>query len=326
MIRWRPILRWSALVIAGNCLILPLLAEEVTDTIAPATSLSTPAGLLPFPQRVSPVDFFRRLLAMTPRERNDSLTNRSPEIRGRILAKIHEYQSLGPDERELRLQATELRWYLLPLMQDASTNHEARLTQVPDGIRDLVKSRLRQWEILPPQIQQEFLQNQRALRYFAEINVTNRFATDETGHDASQEDQTRWNSLSDAQRQAMTAQFSEFFDLNPREKQKTLNTLSETERQQMESTLQSYDKLPPLQRRECLRAFTQFAGMSNGERAEFLKNAEHWSQLSPKERQAWRDLVAQVPQWPPLPLENLMPPKPVHISPRPHSALATNLN
>ena len=30
--------------------------------------------------------------------------------------------------------------------------------------------------------------------------------------------------------------------------------------------------------------------------------------MSPKERQAWRDLVAHVPQWPPLPPGFIMPP------------------
>ena len=58
----------------------------------------------------SPVYFFRQLLAMTPQEREDYLTNRPPEIHERILAKVHEYLALEPDERELRLRATELRW------------------------------------------------------------------------------------------------------------------------------------------------------------------------------------------------------------------------
>ena len=35
--------------------------------------------------------------------------------------------------------------------------------------------------------------------------------------------------------------------------------------------------------------------MSASEKQEFLKNAERWSQMSPAERQAWRDLVANVP-------------------------------
>jgi hypothetical protein len=41
--------------------------------------------------------------------------------------------------------------------------------------------------------------------------------------------------------------------------------------------------------------------MSSTERAEFLRNAEHWSQMSPAERQTWRDLVANVPDWAPVP-------------------------
>jgi hypothetical protein len=69
----------------------------------------------------------------------------------------------------------------------------------------------------------------------------------------------------------------------------------------MEKTLQTFAQLPPQQRIRCLRNYAKFAGMSAAERAEFLKNAEHWSQMSPKERQTWRDLVAQVPVWPPLP-------------------------
>jgi hypothetical protein len=61
------------------------------------------------------------------------------------------------------------------------------------------------------------------------------------------------------------------------------------------------------------------------ERAEFLKNAESWSKLPPKERQAWRDLVAHVPMWPPLPPPatpaNLIP----HATPKiPRPNMATN--
>jgi len=34
---------------------------------------------------------------MSPVERNQSLTNRPPEVRARILAKVREYLALGPD-------------------------------------------------------------------------------------------------------------------------------------------------------------------------------------------------------------------------------------
>lgn len=93
----------------------------------------------------------------------------------------------------------------------------------------------------------------------------------------------------------------------------------------MEKTLKAFAKLPAAQRFQCIRAFKEFAGMNPQERAEFLENAQRWSQMSPKERQTWRDLVAQVPIWPPVPRALIMPPLPPKI-PRAHPVVATNAN
>jgi hypothetical protein len=102
----------------------------------------------------SPVDFFRQLLAMTPEEREEFLTNRPPEIRDRILAKVREYLALDPDERELRLRATELRWYLLPLLRESRGPIAPRAwRRSRTDLRELVASRLEQWSILPPPLQ-----------------------------------------------------------------------------------------------------------------------------------------------------------------------------
>lgn len=248
----------------------------------------------------SPVSFFRQLLAMSPAERIRSLTNRPPETRARILAKVREYQLLGADERELRLRATELRWYLTPLLRVPATERGNRLALVPEDLRGLIQSRLAQWDLLPKALQQEFLANDKALHYFAHVEGTNRPAAT-------------------PEQQKITEQFNQFLELTPAEKQQTLNTLSAAERGQMEKTLKSFEQLPPQQRFQCLRNYAKFAGMAPGERAEFLKNAESWSKLTPKERQAWRDLVAQVPMWPPLPI---MPPAPPALVPRPN--VATN--
>jgi hypothetical protein len=260
--------------------------------------------LPPLPPVRSPVFAFRELLAMSPRERENSLTNRSPEVRARILAKVREYQTLGPDERELRLRATELRWYLTPLLRLTPADRDARLAQVPEDLRGLVQTRLAQWNLLPPPLQQEFLANDRALHYFAHVETT--------------------NAVTEAQ-QKISAQFNQFFELTPEEKSATLTTLSESERAQMEKTLQSFEQLPPQQRMQCVHNYAKFAGMSAAERAEFLKNAERWSKMTPEERRSWRDLVAHVPLWPPLPPVAL--PLPPHAAPKnPHTNMATNLN
>ena len=247
------------------------------------------------PPRQPPVAFFRQLLAMTPTERNNSLTNRTPETKARILAKVREYQSLGADERELRLRATELRWWLTPLLRLNRTERDVQLTSVPADLQELVKARLDQWNLLPPPLQQEFLANDKTLHYFARVESTNSVVATE-------------------EQQKLSEQFNQFFELTAEEKAQTLSTLSEVERAQMEKTLQSFDQLPPQQRKQCIKNYTKFAGMTGAERAEFLKSAEKWSQMTPKERQSWRELVDHIPQWPPMPPssvpQNLMPPIP----------------
>ncbi len=186
---------------------LPLPAER-----APAVSRNL---LPPSPLEPSPVALFRKLLAMSPRERLDFLTNRPPPLRVRILAKVHEYEMLDPDDRELRLRATELRWYLIPLLQMTPTNQDEQLAQVPENLRDLVKARLTQWEILPPPLKQEFLDNDRALHYFTRI-VPPGYSVVEN--------------MSDQQQQNISAPFNRFLELTPAEKEATLNTLSAAER------------------------------------------------------------------------------------------------
>jgi hypothetical protein len=248
----------------------------------------------PPPVSQSPVAYFRKLLAMSPEERLASLTNRPTATRVAILAKVQEYERLGPDERELRLRVTELRWYLMPLLQTAPTNRTEQLARVPDDLRDLVKNRLVQWDLLPPPLKQEFLQNDRTLHYFVRLEPTSSTA-------AAQ----RAKKISD--------QFNQFFELTASEKEETFSTLSTEERAQMQKTLQTFNQLPPQQRTQCIQNYAKFADMSAAERADFLKNAERWSQMSPNERQTWRDLVANVPVWPPMPPsfpQNIMPPMP----------------
>src|SRR4051812_7887549 len=100
------------------CLFGLLPAALVSGATAEARrGTNTPAAMLPpAPTRSSPVDYFRELLAMSSTERKAALTNRPAENQKAILAKVREYESMKPDQREWKLKATELRWYLAPLM------------------------------------------------------------------------------------------------------------------------------------------------------------------------------------------------------------------
>ena len=293
---------WLALLMAGQFVVRPLHAQNPPDPAASDNSISVRTGgkSLP-PLEKSPVDSFRQLLAMTPDEREACLTNRPPEIRIRIIDKISEYEALNPNERELRLRATDLRWYLMPLLRESATNHAARLAQIPMEMRELVQDRLDEWVILPPTLKEEFLENEHILGYFAQVDAGSRPA-ENFGRAPSEAERTHWNQLSEPQRQQVAAGFKQFFELTPDEKEKALNTLSEPERVQMQKTLRSFENMTAAQRGECVNAFAKFASMSPREKTMFLKNAERWSAMSPAERQAWRDLVINVPRWPPLPI------------------------
>ena len=297
---------WLAFGTAGLLLVCPLAAQEAA-AISAANSSGSPTNVAPpVVYRKSPVDFFRQLLAMTPEERADVLTNRPPQIRGRILAKVAEYEAMNPNDRALRLRATELRWYLMPLLRMAPTNRAPQLALMPPDIRELVRDRLTEWSILPPTLQEEFLANQHILEYFAHVDTGNSPAQ-ASGPVPSEAERAHWNALSEPERRQVAAGFNQFFELTDAEKQAALNTLSEAERRQMEKTLQAYEKMPAAQREECVGAFAKFVSLSAMEKADFLRNAERWSAMSPAERQAWRDLVVNVPQWPPLPIGFVLP-------------------
>src|SRR5579862_2489552 len=120
----------------------------------PALTNSVPVIPTP-PSPQSPVQFFRELLAMTPGDRMHALSNRTPENRKLIMAKIREYLSLGQNERELRLHATELEWYLVPLMRMAPADRGPRLATVSEDERKMIESRLTEWDQLPKSVQSE---------------------------------------------------------------------------------------------------------------------------------------------------------------------------
>ncbi|MBU6410319.1 MAG: DUF3106 domain-containing protein [Verrucomicrobia bacterium] len=315
----------AAIVTALALTVLSGQAQVATNSLR---SRSAPVAIMPPPAAVrSPVDFFRNLLEMPPLQLHEFLAAKPPGIRVRIVAKIREYMALDPNQRELKLRATELRWYLLPLLHEPTASQTNQIARIPADLLPLVRARLEQWDALPSQLRGEFLDNERTLLYFTDVQGSKSNVASVPARPApAPGDQARWNALSQGARAKITRQFNEFFQLTPDEARQTLQTLSAPERAQMERTLKTFNSLPPAQRLRCIRAFTDFAGMSPRDRAEFLKNAAKWAQMSPSQRQAWRDLVASVPLWPPMPPSLIMPPMPPKLHPMARVTVATNLN
>ena len=289
----------------------------------------TTPKLPPLPAAQSPVDIFRQLLTLSPAEQKQFLADRSPETLRRILAKLREYESLKPDQRELRLRATELRWYLLPLLNSPATNRATQLSAVPETLRQSVEDRLREWDKLPAAAQRELLDNEATLDYFTQVEAGTEEQKQAVRQNLSPARREKleagiagWQKLPAAQRDKLLARFNQFFDLTPTEKARSLGNFSEAERQQMEKTLRRFEKLPKLQREQCVQSFAQFTAMSLDERQQFLKNAERWKLMPAAERERWRELVQKIPAaaapMPPLP-----PPVPPRFMPA-APTMATN--
>lgn len=295
---------------------LPLLAQPADNGVAAAAAKS-------------PVAMFRELLAMTPEQRKESIALRPPDIQKRILEKLNEYELLPAEVRELRLRETELRWYLRPLMDEPRTNRAPLLARIPEAERKEVETRLEQWDLLPPQLQDQFKSNDMIASYFSQIRTANpkeraailgEIPPDQRAELEKGLDQ--WKQMSEDQRQTALAGFNHFFELTPEQKEKALDTLPDEERQAMQQTLTSYSKLTADQRAQCIRSFEKFASMSVVERQQFLKNAERWREMSPEERQKWRELVNVAPLIPPSVPSSPTAPNRSELQPPP--ALATN--
>ena len=320
----------TSLVVSGLSLSL-VLNQTAADQLTPDFETVPSAATPPLPSTKSPVALFRELLAMSPEEQREHLAGRSPEQQRRLLIKLREYELLPANERELKLRATELQWYLSPLLELTPTDRKARLALIPAPQRQLVEARLEEWDKLPTAAQKELLENEATLRYFTQVEP----ATEEQKQavlkslSAARRNKleagvAHWQGLPLEQRQQTLARFNQFFELTPAEKDKAMVTLSDEERRQMEKTLRRFDQLSPKQRQDCLLAFSKFAALSLEERQQFLKNAEHWRFMAPDERQNWRELVQhlEVPK-PPLPPGMGTPLPPMPPTP-PASAVATN--
>jgi hypothetical protein len=255
----------------------------------------------PFPASRSPVEAFRELLATPRSERATLVAERSFEVRKAILAKLREYDSLRADQRELRLKVTELRWYLLPLMNAPATNRTEQLARIPESMRDLVAVRIREWDALSPEVRNELLQNEATLRYFTEMDSSSSQQLSSPRREKLEAGIKQWQALPEDRRREIAIRFVKFFDLSDDEKSRALTVLSDAERKQIEKTLKAYEHLPEEQRQQCINSFQRFASLSPQERQDFLKNAERWKLMEPEERQSWRELVHRLSTQPPLP-------------------------
>jgi hypothetical protein len=288
------------MTVGGQTLPAPVIATPgaITTTLA--------SNLPPLPVFQPRTEFFRKVLAMTAKEQEAWLTNRPPQVRPQLEAKIREYQVMSPEAREAVLRSTELHEYLEYFIKAPVANRSAQVEQVPLEYRDTVKEKLREFDLLPPELQQEVLAGKTTANYF----LNPRPLAASAAHRANPPmppppmppvPLSYLSRLSSDQRREMYSSFQHFFDLSGDDQQKILSTLPPAERGPVAKTLHDLESLPRAQRDRGLQSISMLAGMSDERRQAFFKNAELWQKLPPAERQTWRKVVAHLPPMPPDP-------------------------
>src|SRR5688500_16766067 len=110
----------------------------VLVSLRSANSAETPAAP-PMPR--SPIEDFRRWLAMAPTDRERELAGYSEAKREVLRRKLQAYEQMPVAERDYRLRALELRWYLQPLMNAAPAERGNYLNVVPQRLHAAVTNR-----------------------------------------------------------------------------------------------------------------------------------------------------------------------------------------
>ena len=300
--------------------ILMLIACLGIKTSAAETA-PVPEMLPPVPP--SPIEDFRRWLQMPEGEREKALADYSPNKQEVLRRKLKAYAAMPREQRDSRLRALELRWYLQPLMSRPAALRGNYLDLIPARLHEAITGRLEHWDSLSEETRREILADEHkrelATGYFAQVRRSSTNLPPAPRlmppHPADLDKHlNHWGNASAAGRERMTGHLATFFGMSLDEQQRALARLSASERQEMQKTLEAFGRLSPQDRQECLESFQRLATMTPQERASFLRNAARWLQLSPDERAAWREMVVKLPP---------MPPEPVPEAPMPRGSVGT---
>lgn len=301
-----------AFLVSGHCV-----------TAAPPTPQLPPHPLTHPSAYKSPLDSFRKLLAMDAEQRMAELAKRSESSAKVLTRKLAEYDAMEPGLRELRLQATELGYYLYPMLTRPKPQREISLKHMPKKFAGLIRVRLEKWDQLPQDLKDGILQNQwmmhAVLRYGPKFAST-AFA-EKLPPSVSRKVEKHiaaWQSLTPEKRQKLLRSFNSFFSLNSDEQERVIARLPEYQRAKVFATLGEIQRLPVTSREECMSALQRFIAMDAKQRMAFFHNAEQWRKLSELEKKSWRTVVREFAkpapsEMPPLPPGMGEPIAPIHI-------------
>ncbi|MSU27842.1 MAG: DUF3106 domain-containing protein [Pedosphaera sp.] len=248
----------------------------------------------------NPVAVFRGLLAMRTDARATELSTQPERLRAVLTTRLRDYDALPAVEREGRLRATELRYFLNPLLMTLPATRATQLATVPESFRSLVEERLAAWDKLPAEIQREILLDERLRQAMTRPAVVGAFPPLPPGLEPKvPENLTQWQALDVRQREQLLDNFTHYFRLDERAKTRVVAALPQPTRAEAALTLGQFEDLSAGERAACVSALKQLGQMTPAQQTQFYANAERWKQMPESERARWRKVVIEFPPLPP---------------------------
>ncbi|HKQ36539.1 MAG TPA: DUF3106 domain-containing protein [Verrucomicrobiae bacterium] len=263
-----------------------------------ATHAQTPnppaavAAVVPPPLPPSPVDTFRKVLTMSPEDREKFLATLSADKRQIVMFKLEEYQGLSAEQREQRLRALQTRLWVRQLIKLPASNRVERLAALQPADRQAIEERLARWDRLPSELQTEVLTNEMAIRIIARSpdSILNAAPPPLPPNARISQQLQHWAGLSKAERTEILNNFQYFLeDISDNERAKVL-----AERPNVKNTLGPIATLPKQQRERYIAGMKRFAALTPAERRKFLFNAAQWEKMTPEQRESWRLLAKKL--------------------------------
>jgi hypothetical protein len=214
--------------------------------------------------------------------------------------------ALPESEREARLVALELRATMLPLMKMPAGVRAQQLQMLPDRKRREIEQRLLTWDILPPPLQKDVLENETVVRLFVESQQSGASREQllaEMSPQRREEMQRKladWDNMQSERQDQIFASVQRFFELDEKTRSRTLAALSEGDRAKLMPTLSAFDRMPKDQRERALDGFKRFKQLSPTDQQEFLRTAQRWEAMKEADKRLWRRIVASMRNSSPL--------------------------
>ena len=256
--------------------ILLVLATLVVSAAEPKWTLRTASvqsTLPPVPSIAdSPVKYLSDLLA-APAEQRDAILSRSaPERHAFWKRKVREYEQLPVPIRSARLRTAQLHWYLALMIRVPAETRVARIEQIPESDRVLVKRRMEQWDLLPSDLRADILANIKVMQYFARLvssSPEQRAALLKTSSEAGNpmnDAQLSWQTLPPQRRQQMFDAYASFYELPQLKQEEAIAKIPVPVRKQLKDRLDELLQMPLDKQKKCIIALNAFAQMTPDER------------------------------------------------------------